>query len=206
MSLYRRYIFPWLLHQAMKTEEATRHRERIIPAVRGRVLEVGVGSGLNLPFYAREVESLHGIDPSAELLERARKAQRNLSFPVELSQASAEALPFDDARFDSVVTTWTLCSIPEVAKALSEMRRVLKADGAFFFIEHGRSSDPRVEAWQNRLNPLWKLCAGGCNMNRDIENLVRRAGFKITHLETGYLTKGPRLFTFHFDGRATRGA
>ena len=97
-------------------------------------------------------------------------------------------------------------AIPDAAKALSEMRRVLKADGELFFIEHGLSSDPRIAAWQSRLNPIWKVCAGGCNMNRDIEALVRRAGFKITRLETGYLMKGPRALTFHYDGHATRGA
>ena len=206
MGLYRRCIFPWLLHWTMKDEEVARQRARIIPGVRGRVLEVGVGSGLNLPFYSGAVESLDGIDPSAELLALAGKAQRDLSIPATLSQASAEDLPFDDMCFDSVVTTWTLCSIPDVAKALSEMRRVLKPEGEFFFIEHGRSSDPRIEGWQNRLNPMWNFCAGGCNMNRDIEALVRGAGFEITQLETGYLMKGPHLLTYHYDGRALRGA
>ncbi len=204
MGLYRRYIFPWILHQTMKNKEAESHRARIIPTARGRVLEVGIGSGLNLPFYSRDVESLHGIDPAPELLAKAEKAARDLPFPIELSGVSAERMPFEDGAFDSVVTTWTLCSIPDPDMALAEMRRVLKADGELLFIEHGLASDPRVEAWQHRLNPLWTRCAGGCNLDRDIESLIRAAGFRITRLETGYLVKGPRPLTYHYDGRAAR--
>jgi ubiquinone/menaquinone biosynthesis C-methylase UbiE len=197
-------MLPWLLHLAMKNREANRYRSRIIPAARGRVLEVGIGSGLNLPYYSREVESVTGVDPSATLLTMARKAARDLPFPITFLERGAERLAFEDRSFDSVVTTWTLCSIAQDALALGEMRRVLKPGGELIFIEHGLSPDPRVAAWQRRLNPLWNRCTGGCNLNRSIDRLIREAGFAIKRLETGYLIQGPRPMTFHYEGRAGR--
>jgi SAM-dependent methyltransferase len=204
LGLYRKYMLPWLLHLAMKNREASRYRSRIIPAARGRVLEVGIGSGLNLPYYSRVVESVTGVDPSAELLAMARRATKDLPFPMTFQQGGAERLALDDRSFDTVVTTWTLCSIPEGAMALSEMRRVLRPGGELLFIEHGLSPDRRVAAWQRRLNPLWNRCTGGCNLDRSIDRLIREAGFAIKRLETGYLIQGPRPMTFHFEGRAER--
>ncbi len=205
MGFYQRHVLPWVIHLGMKTREATRYRKRVIPAARGRVLEVGIGSGLNLPFYSSGVEAVCGLDPSEKLLAMARKAARKAPFGVELVPRSAEDIPFDDKTFDSVVVTWSLCSIPGAPKALGEMRRVLRPDGELIFIEHGLSPEPRIEAWQNRLNPLWNRCAGGCNLNRPMDVLIRAAGFRITRLETGYLLKGPRPLTYHYEGRARRG-
>ena len=204
MGLYLRHILPPLLHLAMKNREVSAQRKRILPAARGRVLEVGIGSGLNLPFYSGEVTSVTGVDPSRELLTMARKVVPTMPFAVELVERGAEDLPFDERSFDSVVTTWTLCSIPKARDALGEMRRVLKPDGELIFMEHGLSPDRRVSAWQRRLNPLWNRIAGGCNLDRRIDLLVREAGFTISHLETGYLIKGPRPLTYQFEGRAKR--
>ena len=205
MGFYETHVLPWVIHLSMKNREVTRYRKRVIPAARGRVLEVGIGSGLNLPFYSSQVETVCALDPSERLLAMARKAARKASFGIELVARSAEEIPFDDKTFDSVVVTWSLCSIGDAPKALGEMRRVLRPDGELIFIEHGLSSEPRIEAWQNRLNPLWKRCAGGCNLNRPMDVLIRDAGFRITRLETGYLIKGPRPLTYHYEGRARRG-
>jgi ubiquinone/menaquinone biosynthesis C-methylase UbiE len=203
MSFYGKHILPRLLHLAMQNKEMTAHRRQLIPSARGKVLEIGIGSGLNLPFYAG-VESVTGVDPSGELLAMAGKAARALPFPVELVDRGAEDLPFDARSFDTVVTTWTLCSIAQAPRALAEMRRVLRPNGELIFIEHGLSPDRRVSAWQQRLNPLWNAIAGGCNLNRRIDGLVRAAGFAIEQLETGYLVKGPKPLTYHFEGRAKR--
>ncbi len=204
MGFYRDHVIPWVLHLSMRSKEATKQRKRIIPAARGRVLEIGIGSGLNLPFYGAGVRSVTGVDPSARLLAMARKAAKALPFPIDLVERGAEELPFDEGSFDSVVTTWTLCSIPQAIEALGEMRRVLKPEGELIFIEHGLSPDNRVAAWQQRLNPWWFRCSGGCNLNRPIDAMVREAGFAIGALETGYLVKGPRPMTYHFRGWARR--
>ncbi len=205
MGFYEKYLLPHLLNLAMKNKEAAAHRRRILPSARGRVLEVGIGSGLNLPFYSRDLHSVVGVDPSEGLLRMAREAAKGLPFPVEFVRRGAEELPFEDQSFDSVVTTWTLCTIPAASEALGEMRRVLRADGSLIFIEHGRSPDGRVGAWQDRITPVWKRCAGGCHLNRRIDAMIEAAGFDIARLETGYLIKGPRPFTYHFEGQARRG-
>ena len=202
MGFYQHRVFPWLLHHAMKNREVGRWRAKVIPAARGRVLEIGVGSGLNLPFYPDQVTGLSAIDPSPELLALARPLLAGVKFEVSLLQGSAEALPFENRCFDSVVSTWTLCSIGQVSRALGEMRRVLRPDGTLIFLEHGHAPDPGVARWQDRLNPLWNRCAGGCNLNREIDRLIADAGFRITGLETGYLIKGPRPLTYHFQGQA----
>ena len=202
MGLYSRYVVPPLIHMAMKNREATRLRRRVVPAAEGRVLEIGIGSGLNLPFYGDAVTAVVGIDPSPPLLDRARKAGQNVAVDLDVVDGSAEALPFDADDFDTVLTTWTVCSIPDAAAALAEMRRVLKPSGALLFIEHGRAPDAAVRGWQDRLNPAWHVVSGGCNMNRDIPGLMAGAGLRVTQEETGYLIKGPRIFTYTYMGRA----
>ncbi len=202
MNFYARWILPRLIDLSMKHQEVTRHRQSLVPAARGRVLEIGIGSGLNLPFYGSEVESVVGVDPSEELLEMARGRTRGAPFDVELQALSAEVLPFDDRRFDTAVTTWTLCSVPDARLALSELRRVLKPGGELIFVEHGRAEAPAVVAWQDRLNRLWGHLAGGCNLNRPVADMIREAGFRIEVLETGHLVKGPKLLTYLYRGRA----
>lgn len=209
MGFYDDRVLPHLIHLAMGNKQVARHRQRVIPAATGRVLEIGIGSGLNLPFYSNAVTGLVGVDPSTRLVAMARIAARDrrsagaLPFDVELLDRSAETLPFEDRTFDSVVSTWTLCSIPDAAAALAEMRRVLKPDGGLIFIEHGASPDRRVASWQNRLNPLWTRFAGGCEINRPIDELVTGAGFSINRLEAGYLVTGPRVLSYHYDGHAS---
>ena len=203
MNFYDTYILPRLINLAMQNKAARAERARFVPLASGNVLEVGIGSGLNIPFYRPDVQALYGIDPSRELLKMARKRGAAARFPVELLEVSGERLPMEDETFDTVVTTWTLCTIPDPLAALNEIRRVLKPEGRVIFIEHGRSPDAPVLQWQNRLNPLWRRLAGGCNLNREIDALIRAAGLEITRLETGY-APGPKPFAYLYRGLARR--
>lgn len=204
MGIYEKHILPRLLHMAMGNKDLSRLRAELVPQARGRVLEVGLGSGLNLPFYGSGVSAVTGLDPSPELLSMAEKNAGQTPFDLELIERGAEYLPFDDKSFDTVLTTWTLCSVPGIEAALGEMRRVLKPGGELLFMEHGLSPDRRVRAWQDRLDGLWGRCAGGCHLNRGIDVLIRDAGFDLHELEEGYLVKGPRFLTYSYRGRAGR--
>jgi ubiquinone/menaquinone biosynthesis C-methylase UbiE len=201
MSFYGDWVVPHLIACAMRNPEFAVYRQRIVPAARGRVLEVGIGSGLNLPLYGPGVTEIIGLDPSHKLIgmtgERARRTRKRIS----LLESSAEAIPLDAASVDTVVTTWTMCSIPDASTALLEMRRVLKPVGNLLFVEHGRAPDPRVARWQDWLNPAWKALAGGCHLNRSIAHLITGAGFKLVDLRTGYAGR-PRAFKFMYEGAA----
>jgi ubiquinone/menaquinone biosynthesis C-methylase UbiE len=201
MSLYGRFVLPRVIDLAMRDPRARERRERLVPKAHGRVLEVGIGSGLNLPFYDRgRVRSLCAVDPSAELLAMARRKANALGMEVALERQSAERLPFPAGRFDCVLVTWTLCSIPDPAAALAEMRRVLKSGGELLFIEHGLAPDPGVARWQRRLTPLWRALAGGCHLDRPMEALVRGAFADVT-LERFYLD-APRVLAYLYEGSA----
>lgn len=202
-NLYNQHVLPRLIHYAMTRDEVTRLRAANVPAARGVVLDVGVGSGLNLPFYTGAVTKLYGVDRSPELLARARPLTATAPFPVDLLNQDADRLSLADACVDTVVITWSLCSISNTAGALSEMGRVLKPGGALIFVEHGLSPDAGVGTWQNRLTPLWRRCAGGCHLNRKTDDLLRGAGFTIESLRTGYVP-GPRALTFMYEGRAVK--
>ncbi len=201
MGFYRRRVLPRLLHLAMGHPDLRAYRARVVPGACGRVLEVGVGSGLNLPFYGRGVTGLVGLDPSPELLRLAGAGARSAPFPVDLVEGSAEGLPYGDASLDTVVTTWTLCSVRDPGLALREMRRVLRPGGELLFVEHRLAPDRGVAAWQRRLTPLWKRIGGGCHLDRDVAGLVRSAGWDLLDLRTGHM-RGPRPFTFMYEGRA----
>lgn len=202
MGFYETRILPHLLHLAMRQENLAAYRRRWVPAAHGRVLEIGVGSGLNLPFYTEAATEVIGLDASPRLLEMARQARTGARAPsIELIEGSAESIGLEDASVDTVVTTWTLCSIHDVEAALREMRRVLKPSGQLLFVEHGTSPDERVRRWQDRLTPLWKRLAGGCHLNRPIRELLERSGFGIERIDTGYM-KGPKPMTFIYEGRA----
>jgi ubiquinone/menaquinone biosynthesis C-methylase UbiE len=203
LALYARFVLPRLIDLVMRNKMVRERRETLIPRARGTVLEIGIGSGLNLPYYGAKVERVFGIDPSSELLTIADAKARAAAFPVQLVCQSAERLPFPDAAIDTVVTTWTLCSIADPAAALREMKRVLKPGGELLFAEHGYSPEPRVAAWQRRLTPWWKRIAGGCHLDRRIDALIRAAGFEIVELQTSYL-QAPKPFTYTYEGSARR--
>jgi ubiquinone/menaquinone biosynthesis C-methylase UbiE len=201
MSFYQRRVLPYLLHLAMRQKQLLPFRRRVIGAAEGRVLEIGSGSGLNLPLYRSNARSVIGLEPSPELLGMALKRAGNPSVAVEFLEASAETVPLDDGTIDTVVTTWTLCTIPNAPRALAEVRRVLKPDGALLFVEHGRAPEPGVARWQDRLDPLWSRVAGGCHLNRKIDDLISAGGFRIGSLTNARLP-GPRTHTFLYEGRA----
>ncbi len=204
MNLYERYVLPRLIDLAMRNQAVSAERAQAVPRAAGIVLEVGIGSGLNLPFYGRAVERLYGVDPRRELWALARGRITRASFPIEFIEASAERVPLGDGSIDTVVTTWTLCSIPEPRLALVEMKRLLRPEGQLIFIEHGLAPDPRVIAWQERLNPVWRRIAGGCHLNRNIDRLILDAGFKLTEREHGYGI-GPRPMAYLYRGVARPG-
>lgn len=184
----------------MRNRDLLPLRQRVAGAATGKTLEIGVGSGLNFAYYGPKVSSALALDPSPRLLRMARaRAARDVAFLA----GSAEAIALPDASVDSVITTFTLCSIPDLPRALSEMRRVLRPGGRLFFAEHGRSADANIVRWQDRLTPFWKPIAGGCHLNRPIDREISTAGFSILKLDTGYLP-GPRPFTYIFEGSAAR--
>ena len=201
MSFYDRWILPWVLDLAMRNKEARRYRERVIPRARGRVLEVGAGSGLNLPFYGNEVDHLFALEPSPELRKMAGRRTKSARFTVEFLDRTAEEIPLERRSVDTVVTTWTLCTIPDPIRALQEMKRVLKPGGVLLFVEHGLAPEPGVQAWQHRLNPLWNRIGGGCNLDRKIDELILQSGFRLAELETEYV-KGLKPMSFTYSGRA----
>jgi SAM-dependent methyltransferase len=200
MSFYADRIMPRMIAAGMQNKAMRRYRPRIPPLATGRVLEVGIGSGLNLPYYGREVTRVFGLEPSALLRSEAEAAARSAPFPVELLAAGAESIPLDSASVDTVVSTWTLCSIPDLDAALGEIRRVLRPDGRLLFFEHGRAPDPSVSRWQDRLAPLFRGLAG-CNPNRQIDASITSAGFRLIDIERAYLD-GPRFISWHFIGQA----
>jgi ubiquinone/menaquinone biosynthesis C-methylase UbiE len=201
MGFYQDQILPLLIHASMRQERLTAYRSRVIPGAEGRVLEIGIGSGLNLPFYSPRAERVIGLDPSARLLSMARGGGHADSRPVEFVEGSAEAIPLDDRSIDTVVSTWTLCSIPNALGALREIRRVLRPGGRFLFVEHGQAPDPSVRWWQDFLTPGWKRLGGGCHLNRAIGMLIETAGFQFERIETGYM-RGPRPLAFMYEGSA----
>jgi ubiquinone/menaquinone biosynthesis C-methylase UbiE len=201
MGFYSDVILPRLCDLAMRNKLLVPIRERVIGAAEGRVLEIGAGSGLNLPFYRPEVAEVLALEPAPRLLAMARSASRDASIPVRFLEASAEAIPLDDHCVDTIVTTWTLCSIPHAATALAEMRRVLRPGGKLLFVEHGLSPDESVRRWQDLITPAWRCIGGGCHLNRPIRTMIEGAGFRFDRIETGYIP-GPRLMTFMYEGSA----
>ncbi|MGI9436178.1 MAG: class I SAM-dependent methyltransferase [Geminicoccaceae bacterium] len=204
LGLYERCVLPGLLHVGMNQAQLRPLRSALIGAAEGRILEVGVGSGINIGFYRRDVVQVIGIDPSIALLTKAKKAVAWAACPVRLLEGRAECLPIATASIDTVVMTWTLCSIADPIGALGEIRRVLRPGGSLLFLEHGLAPDhqPWVRSWQNGLTPYWKRIAGNCHLNRRIDGLLAASGLNVTELEKGYLVSGPKAFTFHYRGSA----
>lgn len=203
MGLYDRYILPRVLDLACGVSAVRKQREKVVPKAHGRVLEIGVGSGLNLEHYdPSRIEVLIGLDPSPELRRMAERRAQKAKLEVEWLGLEAERIPLDDASIDSIVITYTLCTIPDTTAALSEMRRVLKPGGELHFSEHGRAPHPDVARFQDRLTPYWKKFSGGCALNRDIPALLREAQFELTELDTMYMPKTPRALGHTFWGCA----
>lgn len=203
MGLYNRFVLPWIVHLACSTKPTMRQREKVVPSASGRVLEIGIGSGLNIPFYdPGRVEHLYGLEPSEEMTRIAARTASATSLEIEFMSAGGEEIPLDDRTVDTVLTTYTLCTIPDVVVALREMARVLRVGGQLLFCEHGVAPDAGVRRWQNRIDPLWRRVGGGCHLNRDIPALLQEGGFEVDRLETMYIP-GWRPASFNYWGRAT---
>jgi len=203
MGWYEKHVLPKLIEAACNQPPMQKLRARYVPQAIGNVLEIGIGSGLNLCHYSSKVSSITGLDPSLELTEMASKRAQDVHAPVKMLQISSEEIPVDDASFDSIVCTWTLCSIPNVYRALREMRRVVKPGGKFYFIEHGLAPDHSVQRWQRRIEPLWKIIGGGCHLTRKTDQLIQDAGFDLPELDHAY-EPGPKWATYMTHGVAVR--
>jgi len=202
MGLWASRVLPGLIEKACRSRTILDERRRCIPRAHGSVLELGVGSGLNLAFYDPvRVTKVTGIDPSAPLLRRAGPRVARAPVPVELVEASAERLPFDPASFDSAIVTYSLCSMNDPARALAEVRRVLRPGGALMFIEHGLAPDPGTLWWQRRLDPIWRRLTGGCRLARDLPAVLRDAGYQLDELTAGYHGK-VRWLSYTYEGTA----
>ncbi|RPH82129.1 MAG: class I SAM-dependent methyltransferase [Nitrospiraceae bacterium] len=204
MGLYASQIFPRLMDWVMAGEEFRHLRTGLLAQVHGEVLELGIGTGLNLLHYPKTVSQLHAIDPADLLPKIVTERIASQPFPIRIQHVTAESLPYDDQSFDFVISTWTLCTIPNPVKALREVRRVLKPDGMFLSLEHGRSKDAKVAAWQDRLNPIQNIIGCGCNLNRKIDQLVSQADLKIITLDRFRMQSVPKLGGEMYRGTATR--
>lgn len=202
MGFYDRHVLPRLMNLAMRSSFLEAHRQRLVRQARGGVLELGFGSGVNFPYYdPLRVTRLYALEPDEGMLKQALEPLAQAPFPVEVLKVGAECIPLPDHSVDTVLSTWTLCTIPHVETALAEVRRVLKPEGQFLFQEHGLSPEPGVARWQHRLTPLWSRCAGGCHLDREPETLLSASGFALTDLQKSYI--GPvKLMTYMYEGRA----
>lgn len=202
INLYDRYILPKVTNALCATRPTMKQREKVIPLANGSVLEIGIGSGLNLPFYKQnKVKHLTAIDPSVVIWKKNSVDIDKLSFDFEFIKAFAEDIPVDNNSFDTIVFTYTLCSIPDTAKAFEEIRRVLKPHGQIIFCEHGKAPDISVQKWQNLINPVWKRLGGGCILNRDIPKIIENNGLKINKMDTMYIP-GWKPASFNYWGTA----
>ena len=202
MGIYNKYLLPKLIDWTCKQKPSRKQREKIIPLASGNVLEIGIGSGLNMPFYDNiNVKHLTGIDPSVEIWNQKKFHVNDLPFDFKFLKAYAEDIPAENNSFDTIVFTYTLCSIPNMNAAFAEIRRVLKPNGKVIFCEHGKAPDKSIRKWQNLINPVWKMLGGGCNLNRDIPGIIQNNGLKITQMNTMYIP-GWKPASFNYWGTA----
>jgi len=206
MSLYDKYILPSFLNCACGSKPINYQRQKVVPLAGGIILEVGIGSGLNIPFYDRaKVEKLIGLDPSPELNAMAQKMADQHDLEVEFLLSGAENIPLPDDHVDTVLVTYTMCTIPDALSANKEMLRVLKPGGRMIFCEHGLAPDAKVSKWQSRIDPFWGKIAGGCHLNRDIPELIRSSGFQIQTMDKMYLPSTPKFAGYNYWGIAIHG-
>jgi len=203
MGLYDRYILPHMINKTCGAPPVLKQRQKVVPLAEGRVLEIGIGSGLNLPFYdSDKVEFVWGLEPSEGMRVKAAPVVAAAPFEVKWLDLPGEEIPLEDNSVDTIVLTYTLCTIPDALAALGQMRRVLKPGGKMLFCEHGEAPDESVAKWQRRIDPFWGKIGGGCHLNRPIPSLIEGGGFKIQDLETMYLPSTPRFAGFNYWGSA----
>lgn len=204
MSFYDDHILPHIIHIACGTKPILKQREKIVPQAEGRVLEIGMGSGINIRYYNPDkVEKIWGLEPSAGMRQKAKSRVESAPFDLEWLDLPAEEIPLDDKSVDTIVLTYTLCTIPDWLSAVKQMRRVLKSSGKLLFSEHGKAPDASVKKWQDRINPLWMKIAGGCHLNRDIPELLIEGGFNIKEMDTLYVPSTPKITGFTYWGYAS---
>lgn len=205
MGFYDKYILPRFLNCACGTKPINYQRDKIVPLAKGIVLDIGIGSGLNIPFYNKSnIDHLYGLDPSEELLKIAKSVAKKNELKVKFLQCGAEAIPLPDKSIDTVLITYTMCTIPDIKLSNSEITRVLKPEGQLLFCEHGLAPDKNIAKWQRRINPIWSKIAGGCNLNRDIPKLITSSGFKISNMEEMYLPSTPKFAGYNYWGVAKK--
>lgn len=203
MGFYARHLGPRLVRCLCATNDVRHERQKIVPLATGTVLEIGMGPGLNLPLYdPARVERVIGVDPNESFLRLGREARCRCAVPVQVICAPAESLPLAAESVDTAVVTFTLCSVDDPDRALGEIRRVLKPEGRILFLEHGLSRDPEVARWQRRLNPVWRALAVGCNLDRPVQALLRRAGFRVDEVDESYMPGAPRPVGYQSRGIA----
>ena len=205
MSLYEKYVLPKFLNCTCGSKPINYQRKKVVPLAQGLVLDVGIGSGLNIPFYdMSKIDKVLGLDPSVELNNLAKDVAEEHQIDIDFMLCGAEDIPLPDNHVDTVLITYTMCTIPDVLEANKEMLRVLKPGGKLVFCEHGQAPDPKVAKWQKRIDPLWGKIAGGCHLNRDIPNLITSAGFEIENMEQMYLPSTPSIAGYNYWGTATK--
>ena len=204
MGFYQEQLLPRFQDVAMRRRTTHEPRSRVCAGLQGNVVEVGFGTGLNLTYYPREVSKIFAVEPSSLCMRIAQPRMASSSVEVEQVGLTGEHLPLPSDSFDAVVSTWTMCTIPNLVLALEEMRRVLKPGGVFHFVEHGHSPDQRVARWQRRLEPINKRLAGGCHLTRRIPDYVEQAGFEMGHVDTYYLKGEPKIFGYTYEGQVVR--
>ncbi|MCB1708856.1 MAG: class I SAM-dependent methyltransferase [Halioglobus sp.] len=205
MGFYERQILPRLINCACGTRPMTKQREKVVPLASGVVLEIGIGTGRNLPFYDPAlVQRLIGLDPSEQSWKLAADRAAHVDFDVEFVGLPGEQIPLEDASVDTVLVTYSLCTIPDPITALHGMARVLRPGGSLIFCEHGRAPDASVRAWQDRINPWWGKLLGGCHLNRDIPAILSDGGFRIGEMDSMYLPGTPKFAGFNVWGRAQK--
>ncbi|MDC1100507.1 class I SAM-dependent methyltransferase [Gammaproteobacteria bacterium] len=205
MSLYDKYILPKVLNCTCGSKPISYQRKKVVPLAKGKILDIGIGSGLNIPFYdLSKIDKIYGLDPSSELIKIAKKMAVKKNISIEFLLCGAEDIPLPNNSIDTVLITYSMCTIPEVLKANYEMLRVLKPDGRLIFCEHGLAPDKSVAKWQKRINPVWGKIAGGCNLDRDIPNLISSSGFKILSIEEMYLPSTPKFAGYNYWGIAQK--